>query len=148
MADNLPAMADDPTPAREAGGRWKRGSSGNPGGKTRAQKDVMREVRDAAGSYAPEALKTLVNILRNRRVSPTTRIAAASAILDRAVGKPAVPPAVNFADGSDLPVMDGPDRSALEKARRIAYLLAAGLRGLPPSLPASVSTDVDEGETE
>lgn len=116
----------EPVPDRESGGKWRRGSSGNPGGKTKAERNVLREVREAAASYAPEALKTLVNIMRNRRIAPATRIAAVSALLDRAVGKPSLSP--TFADGSPLPVIDVDEISALEKARRIAHLLAKGMR--------------------
>lgn len=89
----------------------------------------MREVRAAAGSYAPEALKTLLNIMRNRRVSHSTRIAAASAILDRAVGRPAVPPPTAFDDGTPVPALHDP--GALDTARRIAFILQRALDGRP-----------------
>ena len=113
-------------------------------------------MREAAGSYSMESVKTLVNIMRNRRASHATRIAAASAILDRAVGKPSVPPATRFADGSTLPVIDATSLTPLDVARRIAFALELGMRalnGLPSDpgrtdAPALPSPDDDDGEPE
>jgi hypothetical protein len=119
-----------PTVEREADGRWPRGVSGNPGGPTKIQRNTLRAVREAAGSHAPEALKTLLNIMRNRRVSHATRIAAASAILDRAVGKPATPLPSEFADGAPAPRIDPDDLTMLDVARRIAFALSLGMRAI------------------
>lgn len=141
------AAVSEPEPERVAGGRWALGSSGNPGGKGQRERNVMREVREAAGRYAPEALKTLVNIMRNRRVSHATRIAAASAILDRAVGKASAPPAINFDDGSPVPVY-GVEFTDIDIARRIAHTLAQGLRALAPPRAPPIDAEEESGEGE
>lgn len=120
-------------------------------GKSRpkADRNVKREVRELAGLYAPEAIKTLVNILRNRRVSHATRIAAASAILDRAVGKPAMPAIEAEGDGSEIPIHQ--ELTPLELARRVAYVLQQGLKAVATRGPAtleatSISHDPDDSE--
>lgn len=46
------------------------------------------ELRQAAGAYTAEALETLATIMRQGQ-SETARISAATALLDRAHGKPA-----------------------------------------------------------
>lgn len=62
------------------------------------------EVRRAAGAYTAEALETLASIMRQGQ-SETARISAATALLDRAHGKPtqAAPQAM---DESGLDWMD------------------------------------------
>jgi hypothetical protein len=45
------------------------------------------EIRAAAQEYGPEALKTLVRLMRNTKDNPTAARAAAGEILDRAYGK-------------------------------------------------------------
>lgn len=49
---------------------------------------VTVELRQAAGAYTGEALETLATIMRQGQ-SETARISAATALLDRAHGKPA-----------------------------------------------------------
>lgn len=65
------------------GGRWKPGTSGNPGGRPTAQEGV-RELARALTSDALRALREVA--LRGR--SESARVAAAVALLDRAWGKP------------------------------------------------------------
>lgn len=91
--------------------------------------NTKREVRELAGLYAPEAIRGLVRIARNSRVPHATRVAAWSAILDRAVGKPAVPPASEADDGTEIPVVQD-ELSALDRARRVAFILREGMRAL------------------
>jgi hypothetical protein len=125
--DPAPAAAET---AREPDGKWKRGRSPNPGGKTKAERNLMREVRDLAGRNAPAAIRKLRSIMDNRRAPYQAQIAAACAILDRAVGKPAVPASATLDDGTPAPQLDW-DRSLgidLDRARRIAFVLTLGLR--------------------
>ncbi len=61
---------------------WKTGQSGNPGGRPKA---ALR-VRDLARTHTETALKTLVDCLTSG--DERVRVAAATAILDRAWGKP------------------------------------------------------------
>ena len=127
-----PAPSDVPAAAREIDGRWKRGSSPNPGGKTKAERNLMKEVRELAGQHAPAAIRRLRKIMDNPRAPYVAQIAAASAILDRAVGKPSVPQASLLDDGTPAPIpaelAEGAPGRDLAIARRIAFILAVGLR--------------------
>jgi len=64
-------------------GRWRTGQSGNPGGRPAG----VTEIREFALRYGVEAIQSLVKEMREGDTSHA-RIAAAKAILDRAVGKP------------------------------------------------------------
>jgi hypothetical protein len=63
----------------------KREGAGRPSG---ARNTVGADLREAAREYTPEALETLRSICKSA-ASESARVAAASAILDRAYGKPA-----------------------------------------------------------
>jgi hypothetical protein len=86
------------------------GQSGNPGGRPRA----LLDARELARTHTPEAIAALVAALN----SPRERVAAATALLDRAWGKPTAfvagdgdaPPAIiHFTWASAVP-----EQSALE----------------------------------
>jgi hypothetical protein len=64
--------------------RFQPGTSGNPGGRHKG----CAEVAALARQHGPEAVETLVSIMRDESKSPQARIAAASVILDRGYGKP------------------------------------------------------------
>lgn len=66
-----------------ASGRFKKGQSGNPGGRPK----VEGEIRELAQQHGPAALKRLVELMasENERVA----VAAAQAVLDRGYGKAA-----------------------------------------------------------
>jgi hypothetical protein len=64
---------------------WKPGQSGNPGGRPKA----VGHVRDLARLHTAEAIKVLAAIMKNSKASHAARVAAASALLDRAYGRPA-----------------------------------------------------------
>jgi hypothetical protein len=61
----------------------KREGAGRPSG---ARNTVTADLREAAGEYTPEALETLRSICKSG-ASESARVAAASAILDRAYDK-------------------------------------------------------------
>jgi HEAT repeat protein len=63
---------------------WKPGVSGNPGGRP----GMAKEVRELAQKHSAEAIEVLAKLMRNEKASPAARAAAASHILDRAVGRP------------------------------------------------------------
>lgn len=65
------------------GHRWKKGETGNPGGRP---KETV-EVRALARQHMAEAITTLVTIMR-KGDSDKVRAMAANFLLDRAVGKP------------------------------------------------------------
>lgn len=62
---------------------FKKGQSGNPGGRPKE----APEVKELARSYAAEAIETLAKHMRGDDVR--TSVAASQALLDRGFGKPA-----------------------------------------------------------
>jgi hypothetical protein len=63
---------------------FKKGQSGNPGGKPKELKEIQLEAR----RMSLEALKTLETVCKSTKSPAAARVAAANAILDRAYGKP------------------------------------------------------------
>jgi len=68
---------------RDERGRFRKGVSGNPGGRPKG----LAEVQALARQHAPQAIATLAEIMRNGK-QERARIAAAEALLDRGYGKP------------------------------------------------------------
>ena len=62
---------------------FKKGQSGNPGGRPKA----LRQVEELAREHTTGAVKTLVTIHKNTKAPPAARVAAANALLDRGWGK-------------------------------------------------------------
>src|SRR3990167_3259194 len=99
---------------------WKKGQSGNPGGRPRAE----IHVRDMARKHTAEALKTLVEVMRDKQAPATARLGAAQALIDRAWGRPAQ---IIGGDPDGAPVRVDMDND--ETARRIAMILAQAGKG-------------------
>src|SRR5262245_5812979 len=72
---------------------WKPGASANPGGKPKKPatievRKVITDVNALAKEMAPDAIKTLVDVMKNPKSPAAARVSAATAILDRGYGKP------------------------------------------------------------
>ncbi|MBY0356559.1 MAG: hypothetical protein K2W82_01045 [Candidatus Obscuribacterales bacterium] len=67
-------------------GMFKPGQSGNPLGRP---KESYR-ISELAKEYTEEALTTLIEIARDKKAPASARVHAASALLDRGWGKPAI----------------------------------------------------------
>jgi len=64
--------------------KFKAGESGNPGGRPSG----LGEIREIARKHTDAAIETLVKVMENAEASPSARVAAASALLDRGWGRP------------------------------------------------------------
>ena len=62
---------------------WKKGQSGNPGGRPKE----LGQVKALARQHTQEALETLAQLMKSG-TPDRTRVAAAEALLDRAWGRP------------------------------------------------------------
>lgn len=70
--------------AREKNGRFKKGVSGNNGGRPK----LPEELKEAFKAAAPDALRVLVGIINDETARHSDRIRAAEVVLDRGYGKP------------------------------------------------------------
>lgn len=68
---------------RGPGRPFRKGQSGNPGGRPKE----LKHVQELARRYTDEAIKTLAEIMRNSNEPARARAAAAEALLDRGWGK-------------------------------------------------------------
>jgi Family of unknown function (DUF5681) len=64
---------------------FKKGQSGNPGGRPK----VVAEIKELARKHTGKAIETLVSIMANPKAAPAARVSAANALLDRGYGRPA-----------------------------------------------------------
>jgi hypothetical protein len=71
---------------KATGGSWKKGKSGNPNGRPPA---IPKEVKAACQEHTEDAVKTLAQIMSDKKANPSARIAAANSLLDRGWGKAA-----------------------------------------------------------
>ena len=64
--------------------RWKKGVSGNPGGRPSG----VGEIREIAREHTDEAIQTLLQVMTDLKAPPSARVGAAIAVLDRGWGRP------------------------------------------------------------
>lgn len=110
-------------PGRGGSTRFKKGQSGNPGGRKR----VDPELQAAFLADCEKARKVLVCIMGDKKAKDENRIKAAIAILDRGMGKPRQAIELAGPDGGPIPTEPRrePDPSFVEAV--VAELRGAGL---------------------
>lgn len=94
-----------------------------------------REIKEMAQRAAPEAVKVIDEIMRNKRSLDAVRLAAANSMLDRAHGKAtqtSVTATVN-ADGKPSEIDDKELTERIESALKRVERVAGGKRQTPPS---------------
>jgi hypothetical protein len=105
---------------RPVGKPWQPGQSGNPNGRSK----VAAEVRALARQHCPEAIDTLVRLMRESD-DERVRLSAAESLLDRGVGKPAQAVEVSGPDGEPILVQARKQAEQwLKKPETAAALLA------------------------
>ena len=68
-------------------GKFRKGSSGNPGGRPKRSAEEM-DALEAVKALAPEAVQILQRLLRGKDTPAALKIKIAEGILDRTFGKP------------------------------------------------------------
>lgn len=74
---------------------WKKGQSGNPGGKRRSE----HRIKELAKQYTPECIETLVEIMQQRE-DMRSAVAAVTTLLAYGWGKPSQHVDLTNSDGS------------------------------------------------
>lgn len=108
MADKKPAKPNKGKAPdnRTKAGTFKKGESGNPGGRPKIPEDIKQAFKD----LTPAAIATLTEIVNCKSAKHSDRIKAAEIILDRGWGKPTQSmeietnkvPQVVFINGDDV----------------------------------------------
>lgn len=107
--------------------KFQKGQSGNPGGRPKR----LHEVRAMARAHTFAVIKVLKAIALDKSKDDAVRVAAAKEILDRGWGRPVQVQGVAMAVS---PMATGEEfgksklTGDIEKARRLAFMLAAGVR--------------------
>lgn len=81
----------------------KRGGKRPGAGRKPAAHNILKKaIRDQAQEHGPAALQALVDIAKSKTAPPAARVSAATAILDRAYGKPLSAVEVTGKDGKPI----------------------------------------------
>lgn len=100
---------------------FQKGQSGNPGGRAKTKLADGRTLNDLAREHTAEAVKTLVEVMRNKSETGSARVAAADKILNRGWGQ--APQSIALTDERkpvDLSDMTDEQLEALESLRALA----------------------------
>jgi hypothetical protein len=125
---------------RGEGRRFKKGESGNPGGRPASLKSLIEYCREEAPALYAEAVK----IAKDRRVAPRTRLEAISIVGDRAHGRPSLSVAVGR--GGDIEGEISEEATLLLHAAKQWNKKALEERGKLKSLPAPATEAPSEPE--
>lgn len=88
-------------------GRFKPGSSGNPGGRPKHTPE-QRDALEAVKSLAPDAVEAMARLLKAEDTPPALQVRIAEIVLDRAYGKPKQNTDLNFTHhGEDVEIVIG-----------------------------------------
>ena len=82
-AEIRPLVSVAGTATRPRGRPFEKGVSGNPRGRPKRDYDIA----ELARKHSADAIATLATIMVDASVSPSTRVAAANALLDRGYGR-------------------------------------------------------------
>lgn len=112
-------MKKPPNPTGKGG--FKKGVSGNPGGRPKVLKEALAEERQ----YAPDVLRR-IRIIALEEPDPRAAVVAGREFLDRTVGKPTVAVQLTGAEGGPIEVQHVDIRKlSIEQLRQLESLLAA-----------------------
>ena len=101
---------------------FKKGQSGNPGGRAKVKLADGRTLTDLAREHTVEAVETLVDVMRNGDTS-SARVAAADKILNRGWGQaPQTISITETVEAPDLSQMSDEQLEALETLRSLTPL--------------------------
>jgi hypothetical protein len=119
-------MTDTPTPGRGPGKRFRKGQSGNPGGRPRTCANA-KEVRERAQSLGVELIDLLfAQAKANLKRAPSVAHAAIVELLNRGYGRPESTTTLQGVDGT--PLFPQPTiANEVETARRVAFVLHRGV---------------------
>lgn len=117
---------------RGPGRPFKKGQSGNPGGKNRAFYDVQALARE----HTPQAIATLVKALTSEREA--VAVNAAVHLLDRAWGRPLAPMTLDGAERVTSVVLN------IVSARERSLIDATPVGGNPPPRVITITTGADD----
>ena len=102
---------------------FKKGQSGNPGGRAVTRTKDGRTLSELAREHTEEAVETLLEVMRDKDAPAAARNGAASHILDRGWGRPQQTVAIETQEENlDLSGMNDEQLEAIETIRSLAPL--------------------------
>lgn len=124
QSETVSQRTENSVPAQQRGLKpFRPGQTGNPGGRPKAATDVVKLARDGS----EKAIKRLVKLIDSEE--DRVALAAAVAVLDRAVGKPAQTVAHATKDAKDIPELTTAELIDLVRSRPGSPRVAAPTTG-------------------